>query len=204
MPGSTPESRRAAPPPIDDAAQRRKEFRQPMDLIQDDELILRVVEKERGLRQTVAVVAVLEVEIERVSSPADLQSQRGLADLPRADQGNSGLPLQGAINVAGDETRDHCPCNLSTSWRVCKDMLAFDCHTAGTSTFLTRFMQGSALNLDDEQACRHAMRQQFGEQAAEVARAEDLNAGEDFGHTLRRSRRWQRCKGAGACATTAA
>ena len=80
-------------------------------------------------------------------------------------------------------------------------MLAFDCHTAGTSTFLTRFVHGSALNLDNERACRYATRQQLGEQAAGL-RAEDLLAGEDFGHTLRRSRRWQ-VQDVGAYTTTA-
>ena len=92
-----------------------------MDLVQDDEPILHVVEKKRRLRQTVAVVPVLEVEIERVPSPADLQSQRGLANLPRADQRNSGLALQGAFNVVRDDARDHYPCNLSTLWTDCKD-----------------------------------------------------------------------------------
>ena len=71
-----------------------------MDLVQDDEPILRVVE--RGLRQTVAVVAVFEVEVERVPPAADLQGQRGLANLSRADQRDRGLALQGAFNVAGD------------------------------------------------------------------------------------------------------
>ena len=95
-----------------------------MNLVQDDEPILRVVEIERGLRQTAAVVTVLKVEIERVPCPADLQSQRGLANLPRPDHGDGGLALQGVFDVAGDDARDHHPLNLSTMWTICKDVLA--------------------------------------------------------------------------------
>ena len=61
-----------------------EELRHPVDFGENDEPILGVVEKERGLGEPVAVVTVF--EIEGVTRPADLQRQRDLADLPRPDQ----------------------------------------------------------------------------------------------------------------------
>lgn len=120
-----------------------------MDLVQDDEPILGVVQKERGLCQTIAVVLVLEVEIERVPCLAYLQSQGGLANLPRADQGNGGLAPQGAFYIFGNGAREHYPCNLSTLWTICKEMstLAVDALPVGGCGLATRHGAPSQLNL---------------------------------------------------------
>ena len=82
--------------------------------------VLHVVEKQRGLGEPVAIVAVLEIEIERIARLCDLQRKSRLADLPRPDQGYSGLTVQGVFDVGSDDSRNH-PCNLSTLWIIYKE-----------------------------------------------------------------------------------
>ena len=82
--------------------------------------ILHVVEKQRGLGKPVTIVAVLEIEIERIARSRDLQRERGLADLSWPNQRHGGLTVQGALDVGSDDSRNH-PCNLSTLWIIYKE-----------------------------------------------------------------------------------
>ena len=111
----------AAPPPVDDPAQGLEQLRHPVDLVQDDELILEVVKEQCGLGEAIAIVAILQIEIERVARSRDLQRERGLADLPRPDQGHGGLTVQGAFDVRSDDSWNHS-CNLSILWIIYKEM----------------------------------------------------------------------------------
>ena len=114
----------AAPAPVDDAAQGLEQLRHPVDLVQDDEPILQVVEEQRGLGEPVAIVAVLQIEVERIARSCDLQCECRLADLPRPDQGHGDLAVQGAFDVWRDYSWNH-PCNLSIPWTINKEIVRF-------------------------------------------------------------------------------
>ena len=107
-------------PPVDDPAQGLEQLRHPVDLVQDDEPILEVVEEQCGLGESIAIVAVLQIEVERRTRSRDLQRERRLADLSRPDQRHGGLAGQGTLDIRGDDSRNH-PCNLSILWMIYKE-----------------------------------------------------------------------------------
>ena len=54
-------------PSVDDPTQCLEDVRQPVNLVKDDKPVFHVIEEERRLAEPVAVVAVFQIEIERVS-----------------------------------------------------------------------------------------------------------------------------------------
>ena len=61
-------------------------FRHSVNFIEDYKVVFGVLEKQPRIRQTIAVVAVLQIEVEGFSFFGDAQGQRGFADLARADE----------------------------------------------------------------------------------------------------------------------
>ena len=92
-----------------------------MDFVEDDEPILHGFEKEARLGKPMAVVAVFRSRLERIAGTRYLQRQRRLARLTGADQGYRRLPSQGVFDVTLGHPSNH-PCNLSTSWKIYKDI----------------------------------------------------------------------------------
>ena len=104
-----------ADPVVDDAAQGPEQVGYTVDLIEHDEAVAHRPEVAAGVGKAVEVGGVLQVEVEAGFGRAggvsggrvgDLPGQRGLADLPRAEQGNGGeereVFLQGGVEEAGD------------------------------------------------------------------------------------------------------
>lgn len=65
-----------------------------MDLIEDDELLGVVGEVQSRLGNASAVRVGLQVQVDRRSSLGDRQRKRGLAGLPRAEEGDSRCVIQ--------------------------------------------------------------------------------------------------------------
>jgi hypothetical protein len=87
----------AAPPPagVDQPSQALEELRRALDLVEDDELVVVLREVELGLGKLGAIGLGLEVEIDRRALSGDLERQRGLASLTRAEERNRRDFVQG-------------------------------------------------------------------------------------------------------------
>ena len=86
----------ACPPaPVDQASQLLKQLGRAVDLVENDEAILVLGEEQVRIGELGPVGAGLQVEVEGLHLLRDRVGQGGLADLPRPDQGNRRLALQG-------------------------------------------------------------------------------------------------------------
>ena len=81
-----------------------------MNLVQHDQLVGMIGEIKSRLSQAGAVCRRLEIEVDRRPCSSDLQSKRGLADLPRAHQSHRRRVTHEGLDFARDPPLDH-PCN---------------------------------------------------------------------------------------------
>ena len=91
-----------------------------MDFVEYDQAVFVSAEKQPRLGELSATFARLQVDVERVHPFTDIHGQRRLADLARADQGDSGLPTQCSTNTIASSTRDH-PCKTKRKLSFCED-----------------------------------------------------------------------------------
>ena len=82
-----------AAPAVDHTSQGLKQFRGTMNLVKNHESILDAIKVQNGFRETITVIAVLKIEIDRVALIADVKCQCGLARLSRADNSDCRLQL---------------------------------------------------------------------------------------------------------------
>jgi len=93
-----------------------------MDFIQNDEPFLIGFEEQSRILELVPIRPGFEIEIKCVHAFGDFKGQRGLAGLPRPNQGSSGLTAQGlADGPIGATIND--PCKLIYKLLICKDNL---------------------------------------------------------------------------------
>ena len=94
-------ARPPAPPAatVDQSAQLLKQFRDAVNLVQNDEAVLVLAEIERGVGELDAIRVGLQVEIDRLRSLRDLEGQSRLADLAGAEQDHGGLAVERVQHV---------------------------------------------------------------------------------------------------------
>lgn len=105
----TPGSLPAAAAPVYETTQVLEQARQPMDLIEYDQLVLVLGEIELRLSKLGAVRVGLEVEIDRGALFAYGERKRRLADLPRPDESDGGHVVEQFVEVGFYTALDH-PC----------------------------------------------------------------------------------------------
>lgn len=84
-----------------------------MDFIEDDEAVFIATQEQRRVAELLAVLARLQVEVERFGALGDRGRDRRLADLPRAEEAYGGLSIQAVLNRS-EGTPGYHPCILNT------------------------------------------------------------------------------------------
>ena len=97
-----------------------EQARQPMDLVENDQLVPVLGEIELRLGKSGAVGIGLEVKIDGGALPAYGERKRRLADLPRPDEGNGGHAVEQFVKVGCYAALDH-PCIYGAQFQNCKD-----------------------------------------------------------------------------------
>ena len=95
------------PAPVDQAAQLLKQLGDTVDLVEDDEAILVLGEEQGRIGEPGLVGAGFQIEVEGLRLLCHRMGEGGLADLPRPDQGNRGLAIQGGPGGSICTARDH-------------------------------------------------------------------------------------------------
>ena len=109
-----------APALVDHPAQRLEQAGRALDLIEDHELPGMVGEVKLRLSQTSPVRRGLQVQIGRRPPVGDLQGERRLPRLPRAEQGNGRRLAQQRSDFSSYPSLDH-PCNYKPLLQICTD-----------------------------------------------------------------------------------
>ena len=90
-----------------------------MNFVKNDEPILDVAEIQLGFGQPTAIIAVFQIEVDRVARLPDLERQRRLPDLPGSNQGHRRLTIESGFHCSPNDPGNH-PCKLSTLWNIYK------------------------------------------------------------------------------------
>lgn len=107
---------------IDDAAQGRKKLGCTVDFIDHDELAHLGTQEGVGIVQPPAIDRALEVQIHGSSLPSrgDMARQRGLTNLPRAEQDHARHVAEAILDEGLEAAGDHFkyPGNLTTDIKI--------------------------------------------------------------------------------------
>lgn len=114
---------------VDQAAEGRENLRRAMNLVEDDQTIFVVAEKEGWFAEFLTILARLQIEVQGVSFAGDLMSQSGLAHLSGPEQGDGSLSAQGARDSVMSAPRNH-PRKLNTLYSICEANRPASCLTA--------------------------------------------------------------------------
>lgn len=108
------------PRSVDQTPQHRKQRGNPVDLIENDQLVPMAGKVVGGLRQLRKIGRILEVEIQGPRSLRDCMRQRGLPHLPRAKQRNRWKLTKQILRLLLKGSHNH-PCNHGLQFHDCKD-----------------------------------------------------------------------------------
>src|ERR1035438_1341893 len=101
-----------APALVDKASQRAEDLGNPVNLIENHEVALKLTEKEDRVGQFVPIFSGLQIKIESASPGIGYAPRQGrLPRLARPNDGHGSLSAQRLLNFGGCPTRDH-PCIL--------------------------------------------------------------------------------------------
>ena len=98
---------------VDQATEHGKKIGPPVDLIEDDKLVLVALQTKLRLGEPGKVSFRLEVKVEGRARSCQLERQSGLARLSGTEQGYGGEAVEAVLELREDPPFDH-PCKLST------------------------------------------------------------------------------------------
>ena len=108
-------------PPVDDSTQALEQFRRPLNLVQDHQLVFMIGKVADWVRQFDPVGLVLKVQIDRSPCFSHLQSKRRLANLSRSQQDNRRRMSERVIDVCAKASWQHS-CNYGAYLQICKSL----------------------------------------------------------------------------------
>jgi len=92
-----------------------------MNLVEDDEFVFVIAQKQRRIGELSPVFPRLKVKIDRGNFGGDRMGQRRLSHLPGTNERNRRLLGEG-IRDRGASSAENHPCIFSTLWRICKEL----------------------------------------------------------------------------------